>query len=35
MTPITASPGEGLTAFGRGEGIQAFVVVTAMDGATV
>lgn len=26
---ITATSGEGLTAFGRGEGIQAFVIVTA------
>jgi 2-C-methyl-D-erythritol 2,4-cyclodiphosphate synthase len=26
---ITATSGEGLTAFGRGEGIQAFVVVSA------
>ncbi len=28
---FTATTGEGLTAFGRGEGIQAFVVLTAMD----
>jgi 2-C-methyl-D-erythritol 2,4-cyclodiphosphate synthase len=27
---ITATSGEGLTAFGRGEGIQAFVIVSAM-----
>ena len=26
---ITATSGEGLTAFGRGEGLQAFVIVTA------
>jgi 2-C-methyl-D-erythritol 2,4-cyclodiphosphate synthase len=26
---LTATSGEGLTAFGRGEGIQAFVIVTA------
>lgn len=29
---ITATSGEGLTAFGRGEGIQAFAVVTAERG---
>ena len=29
---ITATTGEGLTAFGRGEGIQALVVVTAVQG---
>jgi len=29
---ITATSGEGLTAFGRGEGIQSFVVVTAQGG---
>jgi 2-C-methyl-D-erythritol 2,4-cyclodiphosphate synthase len=28
---ITATSGEGLTAFGRGEGIQALVIVTAME----
>jgi 2-C-methyl-D-erythritol 2,4-cyclodiphosphate synthase len=28
---ITATSGEGLTAFGRGEGLQAFVVVTAEE----
>lgn len=27
---ITATSGEGLTAFGRGEGIQAFVIISAM-----
>lgn len=27
---ITATTGEGLTAFGRGEGVQAFAVVTAV-----
>jgi len=27
---ITATSGEGMTAFGRGEGIQAFVIVTAI-----
>jgi len=32
---ITATSGEGLTAFGRGEGIQAFVVVTAMGESRV
>ena len=26
---LTATSGEGLTAFGRGEGLQAFVIVTA------
>ncbi len=29
---ITATTGEGLTAFGRGEGIQALVIVTAVEG---
>jgi 2-C-methyl-D-erythritol 2,4-cyclodiphosphate synthase len=28
---ITATSGEGLTAFGRGEGIQALVIVTAVE----
>ena len=28
---VTATSGEGLTAFGRGEAIQAFVIVTAME----
>lgn len=28
---ITATSGEGLTAFGRGEGLQALVLVTAVD----
>ena len=28
---ITATTGEGLTEFGRGEGIQAFAIVTTMD----
>ena len=28
---ITATTGEGLTAFGRGEGLQAFVVVSAQN----
>lgn len=28
---ISATTGEGLTAFGKGEGIQAFVIVTAME----
>jgi 2-C-methyl-D-erythritol 2,4-cyclodiphosphate synthase len=31
---ITATTGEGLTAFGRGEGLQAFAVVTAQKAAT-
>jgi 2-C-methyl-D-erythritol 2,4-cyclodiphosphate synthase len=31
---ITATTGEGLTAFGRGEGIQAFAVVTALREAS-
>ena len=31
---ITATTGEGLTAFGRGEGLQAFAVVTAQKIAT-
>lgn len=29
---LTATSGEGLTAFGRGEGIQAMVIVTAVEG---
>lgn len=28
---ITATTGEGLTAFGRGEGLQAFCIVTAIE----
>ena len=31
---ITATTGEGLTAFGQGEGIQAFCLVTAIDDTT-
>jgi 2-C-methyl-D-erythritol 2,4-cyclodiphosphate synthase len=29
---VTATSGEGLTAFGRGEGIQAFAIATAEEG---
>jgi 2-C-methyl-D-erythritol 2,4-cyclodiphosphate synthase len=29
---ITAHTGEGLTAFGRGEGVLASVIITAMEG---
>jgi 2-C-methyl-D-erythritol 2,4-cyclodiphosphate synthase len=32
---ITATSGEGLTAFGRGDGLQVFVVATAADEALV
>ena len=28
---ITATSGEGLTAFGKGEGVQALVVITAVS----
>ena len=31
---VTATSGEGLTAFGRGEGIQAFAIITAEGDST-